>query len=191
MRLLCLKKPASFEVQPLQAAARRVTRPSRSCSPWASSASASSMTSMLTDANVRSKAERSDTVLKVKRKNTIFWWLRNQGNRLKRRLGPIHIKRLARFEHPVDQVYQLVHSRRNDGFRSHAQHRRQCLPLPAGTCLICAQSLRCTTFKTVFALRCSLAVYSSMVSGRQTRCCRTHQQTAPQVPATRAPSPSS
>ena len=57
----------------------------------------------------------SDTVLKVKRKNTIFWWLHNQGNRLNRRLGPIRIKRLARFEHPVDQVYQLVHSRRNTG----------------------------------------------------------------------------
>ena len=25
-----------------------------------------------------------DTVLKVKRKNTIFWWLHNQGNRLNR-----------------------------------------------------------------------------------------------------------
>ena len=37
-----------------------------------------------------------------------------------RRLGPIHIKRLARFKQPVDQVYQLVHSRRNDGFRCHA-----------------------------------------------------------------------
>lgn len=36
--------------------------------------------------------------MKVKRKNTIFWWLRNQGNRIKRRLGPIYINRLARFE---------------------------------------------------------------------------------------------
>ena len=39
----------------------------------------------------------SDTVLKLKRRNTIFWWLHNrgnrgkQGNRLNRRLGPIHI----------------------------------------------------------------------------------------------------
>ena len=29
----------------------------------------------------------SDTVLKVKRKNTIFWWLHNQGNRLKSALA--------------------------------------------------------------------------------------------------------
>ena len=42
----------------------------------------------------------SDTVLKVKRKNTIFWWVCNQGNRLKRRLGSIHIKRVARLSTP-------------------------------------------------------------------------------------------
>ena len=65
----------------------------------------------------------SDTVLKVKRENRNFCGCCNQSscfNHFRGLAGPVHIKRLARFEHSVNQVYQLVHSRRDDGFRCHA-----------------------------------------------------------------------